>query len=50
LEIVEAENAVLCWLHEGEAAAIALAVSLHPDLLLMDDRKGVKTASLKAFT
>lgn len=36
-------------LHKGEAAAIALAVSLHADLLLMDDRKGVKAARSKGF-
>jgi predicted nucleic acid-binding protein len=36
-------------LHQGEAAAIALAVSLHADLLLMDERKGVKVARAKRF-
>lgn len=33
----------------GERAAIQLAVSLHADLLLMDDRKGVRTARNKGF-
>ena len=36
-------------LHQGEAAAIALAVSLHADLLLMDERRGVKVARGKGF-
>jgi predicted nucleic acid-binding protein len=31
-------------LDDGEAAVIALAESLHADLLLMDERKGVNTA------
>jgi predicted nucleic acid-binding protein len=31
-------------IHAGEAAAIALASSMHADLLLMDDRKGVSVA------
>jgi len=31
-------------LDEGEAAVIALAVSLHADLVLIDERKGVKVA------
>jgi predicted nucleic acid-binding protein len=31
-------------LDEGETAAIALAISLDADLLLMDDRKGVIVA------
>lgn len=31
-------------LDEGEAAAIALAISLTADLLLMDERKGVAAA------
>jgi predicted nucleic acid-binding protein len=31
-------------LHKGEAAAIALAELLHADLLLIDDRDGVRAA------
>ena len=33
---------LLKGIHEGEQAAIALAFALHANLLLMDDRKGVK--------
>ena len=36
-------------LDEGEAAAIALAISLDADLLLMDDRKGVSVARAKGL-
>jgi predicted nucleic acid-binding protein len=36
-------------LDEGEAAAIALAISLDADLLLMDDRKGVIAARGKGL-
>jgi hypothetical protein len=28
--------------HKGEAAAIALAVAMHPDLVLIDDRSGIR--------
>ena len=31
-------------IHAGEKAAIVLAVALHADILLMDDRKGVMVA------
>ena len=50
LEIV-ATQAIdpVAGLHRGEAAAISLAGSLHADLLLMDDRKGVKAARSKGF-
>jgi hypothetical protein len=34
----------------GERAAIQLAVSLHADLLLMDDRKGARAAERKGLT
>jgi hypothetical protein len=34
----------------GEKAAIQLAVSLHADLLLMDDRKGVNADERKGLT
>jgi predicted nucleic acid-binding protein len=50
LEVVETQSAdPAAGLHQGEAAAIALAVSLHADLLLMDERKGAKVARGKAF-
>ena len=35
---------LLTGIHKGEAAAIALAVALHADLLLMDDRRGLRAA------
>jgi predicted nucleic acid-binding protein len=40
----QAEDASLTGIDEGERAAIQLATSLHADLLLMDDRKGVSAA------
>jgi predicted nucleic acid-binding protein len=50
LEVVETQGAdPVVGLHQGEAAAIALAVSFHADLLLMDERKGVKVARGKGF-
>jgi predicted nucleic acid-binding protein len=36
-------------LDEGERAAIALASSLRPDIILMDDRAGVAAARSKGF-
>lgn len=36
-------------LDSGEAAAIALAIELHADLLLMDDREGVIAARREGF-
>lgn len=36
-------------LDDGETSVIALAESLHADLLLMDERKGVKVARSKGF-
>ena len=36
-------------LDEGETAAIALAISLDADLLLMDERKGVVVARSKGL-
>jgi predicted nucleic acid-binding protein len=36
-------------LDEGERAALALAASLHADLILMDDRQGVLTARGRGF-
>jgi predicted nucleic acid-binding protein len=50
LEVIETQGAdPAAGLHQGESAAIALAVSLHADLLLMDERKGVKVARGKGF-
>lgn len=36
-------------LHKGEAAAIALAASLQADLLLMDERRGVRAAERRGL-
>lgn len=45
LEIAESPAVTLsAGIHKGEAAAIALALAFHADLLLMDDRKGVLAA------
>ena len=50
LEVVEAQDVdPVAGLHKGEADAIALAASLHADLLLMDERKGVKAARSRGF-
>jgi predicted nucleic acid-binding protein len=43
------EDASLRRLDAGEAAAIILAVELHADLLLMDDREGATAARRKGF-
>jgi predicted nucleic acid-binding protein len=43
------DDADLRSLHEGERAAIALAVVLRPDLLLIDDRQGVAVARRRGF-
>jgi predicted nucleic acid-binding protein len=45
----QAEDASLKGIDAGEKAAIQLAVSLHADLLLMDDRKGVNAAQRKGL-
>jgi predicted nucleic acid-binding protein len=45
----QAEDASLKEIDAGERAAIQLAVSLHADLLLMDDRKGVNAAQRKGL-
>ncbi|MGO9257480.1 MAG: DUF3368 domain-containing protein [Bryobacteraceae bacterium] len=42
-------DASLAELGAGEKAAIMLAIEFHADLLLMDDRRGVKTALKKGF-
>jgi predicted nucleic acid-binding protein len=45
LEVVGTEGLEpVAGLHEGEAAAIALAASLHADLVLIDERRGVRAA------
>jgi predicted nucleic acid-binding protein len=44
LEIMETPGIGPTTLDEGEAAVIALAVSLHADLVLIDERKGAKVA------
>ena len=45
----QAEDASLKGIDAGERAAIQLAVSLHADLLLMDDRKGVNAAQKRGL-
>ena len=50
LEIVKTQDLdTVTRLHKGEAAAIILASSLHADLLLMDDRKGVRAAKQRGL-
>lgn len=51
IEVREAPVAdgTLTEIDEGEQAVILLALSLHADLLLMDDRKAVRTARGKGF-
>lgn len=44
------EAPVLRSMHEGERDAIALAVALHAELLLMDDRAGVTAARSLGLT
>src|ERR1700730_19428202 len=45
----QAEDASMKGIDAGERAAIQLAVSLKADLLLMDDRKGVRVAQRKGL-
>jgi len=45
----QTEDASLKGIDAGEKAAIQLAVSLNADLLLMDDRRGVKAAQRKGL-
>ena len=45
----QGEDASLKGIDAGEKAAIQLAASLHADLLLMDDRKGVNAAQRKGL-
>ena len=47
--IGQLDDVSLKGIDAGEKAAIQLAIALHADLLLMDDRKGVKTARSKGF-
>lgn len=44
-----ANDLFLAELDAGEKAAIALATAIHADLLLMDDRRGVKAARSIGF-
>ncbi len=43
------ENPSLAGIDAGEKAAIQLALSLNADLLLMDDRKGVRAANKRGL-
>ncbi len=54
LEVRETSNDIdsdplLKGIHKRERAAIALAATLHADLVLMDDRKGVRAARRKGL-
>lgn len=50
LEVVETQGIdPIAGLHKGEAAAIALAESLHADLLLIDERAGFRIAKRKGL-
>ena len=50
LEVVEADGVdAIAGLHKGEAAAIALAESLHADLLLIDEREGSRVAKKRGL-
>ena len=45
LEIAQTPAVTLSTgIHKGEAAAIALAAAMHADLLLIDDRRGIRAA------
>jgi predicted nucleic acid-binding protein len=44
------DNAALQPLSAGEKAAIALAMSMHADLILIDERQGTSVAIAKGFT
>jgi len=45
----EADDVSLKGIDAGERAAFQLSISLNADLLLMDDRKGVKAAEKKGL-
>ena len=49
LPFVPTDDAALQILDRGEKAALALGLSLHADLILIDDRKGVAVAVQKGF-
>jgi predicted nucleic acid-binding protein len=50
LEVIDTQEILpFAGLHKGESAAIALAQSIPVDLLLMDERKGVKVARDKGL-
>ena len=44
------DDAALQPLGAGERAAITLALSMHADLILIDERKGTSVAIAKGFT
>jgi predicted nucleic acid-binding protein len=46
---VRTGDASLAGLDDGERAAIALAMEIHADLLLIDERRGAKAARGKGF-
>lgn len=50
LEVLETDGVdPIAGLHKGEAAAIALAESLHADLLLIDEREGFRVAKKRGL-
>lgn len=50
LEVIETDGVdPIAGLHKGEAAAIALAGSLHADLLLIDEREGFRVAKKRGL-
>jgi predicted nucleic acid-binding protein len=44
------DDGALLSLGDGERAAIALALSMQADLILIDERKGTSVAIAKGFT
>lgn len=49
LPVAPTDDPALQILDPGERAAVTLGLSLHADLILMDDRKGVTVATQKGF-
>ena len=49
LPVAPTDDPALQILDPGEKAALALGLSLHADLILIDDRKGVTVAVQKRF-